>query len=119
MKLLGFLLLLGAALPVPAHAQQIRTLFVGIDSYQFSSAPGRKAAFKDLKGAVNDSLRFKKALAQLHGLELDPLSEDVVSPENCKGETTNSITLVNFCAKRDAILGALETLPFMPRAEMA
>ncbi|WP_374614332.1 caspase domain-containing protein [Sphingorhabdus sp.] len=110
MKFLGFLLLLVAALPVPAHAQQIRTLFVGIDSYQFSSAPGRKAAFKDLKGAVNDSLRFKKALAQLHGLELDPLSEDVVSPENCKGETTNSITLVNFCAKRDAILGALETL---------
>lgn len=110
MKILGLLLLLVAALPVPAHAQQIRTLFVGIDSYQFSSAPGRKAAFKDLKGAVNDSFRFKKALAQLHGLELDPLSDDVVSPENCKAETANSITLVNFCAKRDAILGALETL---------
>lgn len=108
MRLLFALLLLFAG--APASAQTIRTLFVGIDSYQYSSNPNRKASFKDLKGAVNDSFRFKKTVAQLYALELDPLAEDNASPENCKGEAANSITLVNFCAKRDAILGALETL---------
>lgn len=110
MKWLASLLLVLGWLPDGAHAQTIRTLFVGIDSYQYSSKPNRKAAFKDLKGAVNDSFRFRKALATLYPIELDALREDNASPENCKGEAANSITLINFCANRDAILGALDTL---------
>jgi Caspase domain len=108
MRLLFALLLLAAG--VPANAQTIRTLFVGIDTYQFSANPNRKASFKDLKGAVNDSFRFKRTISELYALDLDPLRDDNASAENCKGEAANSITLINFCAKRDAILGALETL---------
>lgn len=110
MRRFAALLLLVAAIPECASAQTIRTLFVGIDTYQYSSNPNRSASFKDLKGAVNDSFRFKKALAQIYKLELDPLGEENASAGNCRGEAANSVTLVNFCAKRDTILGALETL---------
>jgi hypothetical protein len=108
MRLLAALLILLGGFP--ANAQTIRTLFVGIDTYQFSSNPNRQASFKDLKGAVNDSFRFKRTIGELYSLQLDPLTEVNAGPDNCTGEVANSITLINYCARRDAILSALDTL---------
>ncbi|MGH8337444.1 MAG: caspase family protein, partial [Gammaproteobacteria bacterium] len=106
----GLLALLLLSMPVSAQAQSIRALFVGIDTYRFSANPDRKAAFKDLKGAVGDSLRFKEAMRSLYKIEVDGLTADTASPEKCSDENAGSITLVNVCADRNAILAALDRL---------
>ena len=104
------LFVLLALTPVNAHAQTIRTLFVGVDSYQYSANPDRKASFKDLKGAVSDSFRFKEAMRSLYKVEVDSLTPQTLTAQNCAGNSASSITLVNHCAKREAILAALDTL---------
>ena len=48
------------AASAPAMARpEVRALFVGIDTYRWSSTSVDGAGFKDLKGAVGDSQRFK------------------------------------------------------------
>jgi Caspase domain len=96
--------------PVNTNAQTIRTLFVGVDTYQYSANPDRKASFKDLKGAVGDSFRFKEAMRSLYKVEVDSLTPETLTAQKCAGDSANSITLVNYCAKREAILAALDTL---------
>jgi Caspase domain len=108
MRLLLALVLL--FMPAAGEAQTIRALFVGIDTYEFSANPDRKASFKDLQGAVGDSFRFKEAIQQLYKVDVDALTKEAVTIDNCKGENANSITLVNFCAKRAAIEEAIEKL---------
>lgn len=102
------LLLLGMALascggPAPPVVVQkdrrIHALFVGIDIYLYSAAAG----FPDLKGAVGDARRFKQALADLYGVDVD-------KAERGRCETANAITttLTDGCATRQRILAVLE-----------
>ena len=101
--LLGVLL---AWLPSPASAQTIRALFVGIDVYQYSSDNENKlAVFKDLKGAVADTVRFKNALREVYKLEVDRAIPDV-----CMSANAVSTTLTNTCATRTAILDGLDKM---------
>lgn len=108
--LFAALLVFMSLLPAKADAQTIRTLIVAVDNYQYSANPDRKAAFKDLKGAVNDGFRFKRALTELYQFKLDPLGADNMTAENCAAETDLSITLVNLCARREGILSSLDNL---------
>ncbi len=108
--LAALFLALIAALPTPASAQSIRAVFVGVDTYLYSTTPKRKAVFKDLKGAVGDTFRIKEALKNLYDVQVDSLTQQNMTETSCQAELPTSITLVNTCAKRDAILAALNKM---------
>jgi len=95
-----------AVCAVSANAQTTRALFVGIDSYQFSTAKNPQATFKDLRGAVADTVRFKNLLREKYALDLDrtPQGQCPDAPHPI------SITLLNACATRATILKALNDL---------
>jgi len=105
-RLLGLLLALvlaGCSRTEPAALQQpdrgIHALFVGIDQYRFNEVAG----FADLKGAVGDAMRFKQALAELYGLDVDTAREGT-----CESSNAVSTTLTDDCATREKILAALD-----------
>lgn len=83
--------------------RRIHALFVGIDRYRHSDAHQPGAVFSDLRGAVGDALRFKQALADLYGVDVDV-------PENgaCDSSSNATTTLTDDCATRARILEALE-----------
>lgn len=110
MKIAAALLAVVALWPASASAQSIRAVFVGVDTYLYSTTPERKAAFKDLKGAVGDTFRIKEALKSLYDVKVDSLTAATLTDSKCRGELPTSITLVNKCAKRDAILLALNKM---------
>ncbi|QUL37967.1 caspase family protein [Erythrobacter sp. JK5] len=83
--------------------ENVYGLFVGIDRYQFSRAQLSSAEFEDLRGAVGDTRRFKAALRDVYGLELDEVPQD-----DCRSENALSSTLLDACATRDEILSALD-----------
>lgn len=105
-----------AALP-QAAAARVRALFVGIDTYEYSQIHDQ---FANLKGSVNDAIGVRDALEATYHWGLDrsaPALCPVVSAPPAAGlaltplpATTVSITLVQSCATRDAILGALRGL---------
>jgi hypothetical protein len=105
-----------AMLPQSAMAR-VRALFVGIDTYEYSQDHNQ---FPDLKGSVNDALGVRDALEATYHWGLDrspPATCPKVSPPASDTPvvtplpaTTTSITLVQSCATRDAILGALRGL---------
>jgi hypothetical protein len=95
-----------ASCSLPASAQTTRALFVGIDSYQFSTAKYDNATFKDLRGAVADTIRFKNLLREKYQLDLDRTPQGQCP---AAGHPV-SITLLNACATRSAILKALNEL---------
>lgn len=98
--------LLAVALSAPATAAPVvRALFVGIDEYRWSATNVRDAGFKDLRGAVGDSKRFKEAIRAAYRLNLD-----VAKPRQCRSANAVSITLTNECATREKMLGALADL---------
>lgn len=101
------MLAIAAMSPASANAENIRTVFVGVDTYLYSTTPERKAVFKDLKGAVGDTFRIKETLKTLYDVKVDSLTAATLTESKCRGELPTSITLVNKCAKRDAILLAL------------
>ncbi len=76
-------------------------MFVGIDSYLYSSAHNADAEFDDLKGAVADAGTFKRALEAAYRLDLDRPDAG-----QCRSANAISITLTNQCATRIAILEA-------------
>ena len=87
----------------PATPPKIHALFVGIDKYLYSRATVPTADFSDLKGAVGDVGRIKAALHTAYALDLDqPVAGQCVSQNKV------SITLIDTCATRDAILGSLQ-----------
>ena len=94
----AFAALIAMALSVPAAAAPpvVRALFVGIDKYRWSSTNVQDAGFKDLRGAVGDSLRFKEAVRAAYHLDLD-----VAKPRQCRSANPVSITLANECATRE------------------
>jgi hypothetical protein len=100
---LAVALLAALALATPAQAA-LRAVFVGIDQYAFSRARVPEAGFDDLSGAVGDTLRIKAALRQARGLTLDETPAGL-----CQSSNATSITLLNRCATRDAILAAWRT----------
>ena len=79
--------------------RRIHALFVGIDEYRYSE----QAGFADLKGAVGDTQRFKQALAELYGVDVD-------TPQSgsCDSSNATSVTLTDDCATRARILAALD-----------
>ena len=100
--------------PAPANApdkaaaqapdtRHIHALIVGIDHYRNSDARLPNAVFSDLRGAVGDALRFKQALADLYGVDVDAATGGV-----CESSNTATTTLTDDCATRARILGALE-----------
>ncbi len=106
MRLLFILLLLLPLWPTSANAQTTRAIFVGIDSYQFSTTKNPRATFKDLRGAVADTVRFKNVLREKYMLDLDR------TPQGQCPDTAHpvSITLLNACATRAAIIAALNQM---------
>lgn len=105
-KLVAFLFI--AFLANPANGATTRGLFVGIDDYQFSSDNGGDNDFKNLGGAVNDTIIFKDALRPLYKLYLDKIPRNSC-PEETAGDFV-SITLFNKCATRAQILHSLDRL---------
>lgn len=92
--------------PRAAEAQTRRALFVGIDTYIYArSDKYPDAAFKNLRGAVADTLRFKDAVQRNYGMDLDKPVAGV-----CPSANAVSITLLDTCATRTAILKALDDL---------
>lgn len=92
------------ATPLDPAVANVYALFVGIDTYRYSDARVPSAAFSDLKGAVNDTGRFKQALASFYGLDVDK-----PEPDKCASHNAVSITLTDLCATRAQILDALNT----------
>ncbi len=90
------------AQPAP-DTRRIHALIVGIDRYRHSDARQPAAVFSDLRGAVGDALRFKQALAELYGVDVD-------SPNDGACDSSNAVTttLTDDCATRARILEALE-----------
>lgn len=86
-------------LAVPSAARTVRTLFVGINDY----APEVEA---DLSGAVNDVLLFRTQLEKGYKLELGPMPSGTA----CETSAPNSVTLLDKCATRDAILDRFDRL---------
>ncbi len=86
-------------------AARVRALFVGIDNYQYASAAN---GFANLHGAVNDVRNIKAALEATYGWGID-LSKSADCP-SAPSAATISITLVDACATRAAILSALSGL---------
>ncbi len=98
------LFLLAIALPFSAGAATIRSLFVGIDKYRFSSTNNHpENDFEDLQGAVSDVGRIKAALKTAYGLDVGPATQ-----RGCPSGTGISVTLTNQCATKKAILAALD-----------
>ena len=104
--LLGLVLaaVLGGCSGSPAPAldakdRRIHALFVGIDEYRYSE----QAGFADLKGAVGDTQRFKQALAELYGVDVDTAESG-----SCDSSNAISVTLTDDCATRARILAALD-----------
>ncbi|MFZ4688303.1 MAG: caspase family protein [Polymorphobacter sp.] len=89
----------------PASAAT-RLLFVGINTYAHSIDHDRAAdpKFKDLKGAVNDVLLVRGALRTRWNLPVDDLNPAA----GCEARRPDglSITLINGCATRAAVLAA-------------
>jgi secreted trypsin-like serine protease len=102
------LVLAAAALcgPTLSHAA-IRAVFVGIDTYANSHprAPGPAPQVHDLQDSVTDLTYFKKAITAHYDIAVDP-GPDAAS-RRCDWRTATSITLVNACATRTAVLSAL------------
>jgi hypothetical protein len=88
--------------PAP-DAHRIHALIVGIDRYRHSDARSPGAVFSDLRGAVGDALRFKQALAELYGVDVD-----VAAPGACDSSSAATTTLIDDCATRSRILEGLE-----------
>ena len=110
MRAAAVLIALVALSPTSASAQSIRTVFVGVDTYLYSTTPDRKAVFKDLKGAVGDTFRIKETLKTLYDVKVDSLTAATLTASKCRGELPTSVTLVNKCATRDAVLAALNKM---------
>ncbi len=88
----------------PAHdTRRIHALIVGIDHYRYSDAHQQGAVFQDLRGAAGDALRFKQALADLYGVDVD-----VAARGACESSNAVTTTLTNDCATRAKILASLE-----------
>ncbi len=83
--------------------RRIHALIVGIDRYRFSDAHQPGAVFSDLRGAAGDALRFKQALAELYGVDVD-----VPAKGACDSSSNATTTLIDDCASRVRILEALE-----------
>ena len=111
-------LLLGSCSPSPVPPQtqteapsaqrapdtrRIHALIVGIDRYRYSDAHQPGAVFSDLRGAVGDALRFKKALADVYGVEVDAPASGA-----CDSSSAATTTLTDDCATRVRILESLE-----------
>ena len=112
--------LLGGCTPSPAPVQaqadaeapttqrapdtrRLHALIVGIDRYRYSDAHQPGAVFSDLRGAVGDALRFKQALADVYGVDVDVPARDA-----CDSSNAATTTLTDDCATRTRILQALE-----------
>ena len=83
-----------------------RSLFVGINDYAFVAKHPDDPEFHNIKGAVNDVELIKTALVKAYGLAVDtppPLPA-------CPALTGQSITLLQGCATRANIMGALKAL---------
>ncbi|MES2857580.1 MAG: caspase family protein [Pseudomonadota bacterium] len=91
------------SVPRVADTRRIHALIVGIDRYRHSDARIPGAVFSDLRGAVGDALRFKQALAELYGVDVD-----VPAANACDSSSAATTTLTNDCATRARILEALE-----------
>jgi hypothetical protein len=113
-RILALLVMMAAALAAPAQAQAqaqaIRAVVVGIDTYQYSETNVNGAGFKDLRGAVGDAIRFKNALRTHYKLRLDTTAPGSCPPAFAPAAPPVSITLTNSCARRDAILKALDDM---------
>lgn len=106
MRMLAALLLAFALWPAAAQAQTKRALFVGIDAYLYArSDKYPDAAFKNLRGAVADTLRFRQAVARNYDLAIDQPVEG-----SCSSANAVSVTLFDTCATRAAILDSLNKL---------
>lgn len=92
------------ATPPPiADTRRLHAVIVGIDRYRHSDARVPGAVFSDLRGAVGDALRFKQALAEVYGVDVD-----VAARGACDSSNAATTTLTNDCATRARILAALE-----------
>ncbi|QJB68519.1 caspase family protein [Parasphingorhabdus halotolerans] len=110
-KLIAFVII--ASLATATDAATTRGLFVGIDDYQFSKDNGGDNEFRNLRGAVNDTINIKNALRPLYRIALDK-----TAPDACPSETAGdivSITLFNKCATRAKILKSLDQLITMSK----
>lgn len=92
-----------APAPRAADTRRIHALIVGIDRYRYSDARQAGAVFADLRGAVGDALRFKQALADLYGVQVDAPVKG-----GCDSANDATTTLTDDCATRARILQALE-----------
>lgn len=99
MRLVAALMALALAMPAVAEPA-VRVLLVGIDDYP-------PEVGSTLKGAVNDVRLMHTSLARTHGLKLDPLPEP---GGPCEAGGAHSITLLNKCATRAAILDRFDRL---------
>ncbi|UVO54716.1 caspase family protein [Sphingomonas sp. SUN039] len=95
------LFLLALAMPLGASAATIRSVFVGIDKYRYSNAPEND--FDDLEGAVSDVGRTKAALQSAYGIDVGPTRQ-----RGCPNGAGVSVTLIDNCATKKAILAALD-----------
>jgi hypothetical protein len=82
--------------------RRIHALIVGIDRYRYSDARQPGAVFSDLRGATADAMRFKQALADLYGVDVD-----VPAGGACDSSNAATTTLTDDCATRARILEAL------------
>ncbi len=87
----------------PPDTRRIHALIVGIDRYRHSDAHQAGAVFSDLHGAAGDALRFKQALAELYGVDVD-----VPAGGACDSSNAKTTTLTDDCATRARILQSLE-----------
>ena len=92
-----------ASASVAPDTRRIHALIVGIDRYRYSDARQPGAVFSDLRGAVGDAQRFKQALAELYGVDVD-----VPANGTCDSSNAATTTLTDDCATRARILKALE-----------
>ena len=83
--------------------RHLHALIVGIDRYQYSDAHQPGAVFSDLRGAVGDAVRFKQALGELYGVDVDTPARD-----GCDSSNAATTTLTDGCATRARIIEALE-----------
>lgn len=111
----GILLSLAPAMTAAAAAPAVRMLFVGIDHYTNGidhrldgrlDHPHADPTLHDLNGAVNDVSLIKSTLAKTYGL---PVGAAARTPCWTSSAATApvSITLLDGCATRQGVLGAL------------
>ncbi len=96
----------GACASPGAAAAATRSLFVGIDDYAFVAKHPDNPDFHDIKGAVNDVGLIKTALSRAYGLAVD------IPPAlpACPAVSGDSVTLLQGCATRVRIMGALNAM---------